>query len=179
MDANTSYSDSSDVDDNPPPKKTTMRQTTLKFRRVERTQSSSECHATVAAELAIQNFSRSRSDETFDQFYSVVVESSKDLTDPPTLPRIRRPPTKPGETSAASHVFTTPANYFRKQYFETLNLLINELKSQFQQKRGLPVAAMIEKVLLNACDGLSDSGDFPEEIQQLYQSDLDPPRLKV
>jgi len=58
-------------------------------------------------------------------------------------------------------------------------LLINELKSQFQQKRGLPVAAMIEKVLLNACNGLSDSGDFPEEIQQLYQSDLDPPRLKV
>jgi len=38
---------------------------------------------------------------------------------------------------------------------------------------------MIEKVLLNACNGLSDSGDRPEEIQQLYQSDLDLPRLKV
>jgi len=29
MDVNTSYSDSSDVDDNPPPKKMKMRQTTL------------------------------------------------------------------------------------------------------------------------------------------------------
>jgi len=67
----------------------------------------------------------------------------------------------------------------RKQYFETLDLLINELKRRFQQKRGLPVVVVIEKVLLDACNGLSDSGDLPEEIQQLYQSDLDLPRLKV
>jgi len=67
----------------------------------------------------------------------------------------------------------------RKQYFETLDLLINELKRRFQQKRGLTVAAMIQKVLLNTCNGLPDSGDRPEEIQQLYQSDLDLPRLKV
>ena len=49
MDANTSYSGSSNVDDNPPPKKMKMRQTTLQFRRVERTQSSPECHATASS----------------------------------------------------------------------------------------------------------------------------------
>ena len=125
--------------------------------------------ATVAAELAIQHLGTLRSDKTFDQFYSEVVESSKDVTDPPTLPRIRRLPTKPGETSAASHVFATPADYFRKQYFETLDLLISELKCRFKQKRGLPIAAtcMIEKVLLNVSSGLFDSYELPEEIQQL------------
>ena len=38
---------------------------------------------------------------------------------------------------------------------------------------------MIEKVLLNASNGVSDLGDLPEEIQQLYRNDLDLPRLKV
>ena len=40
--------------------------------------------ATVAAELAIQYLGRLRSGKTFDQFFSEVVESSKDVTDPPT-----------------------------------------------------------------------------------------------
>ena len=46
MDASTSYSDSSDVNCNSPPKKMKMRQTTLRFRRVDQTQSSPECRAT-------------------------------------------------------------------------------------------------------------------------------------
>ena len=48
MDANTSNSDSSDVDGNPPPKRMKMGQTTLQFRRVDRTQSSPECHTTAS-----------------------------------------------------------------------------------------------------------------------------------
>ena len=59
MDANTSYSDSSGVADNPrpPPKSMKMRQATMLFSRVEQTQSSpgtfqcqqSECHTTASS----------------------------------------------------------------------------------------------------------------------------------
>ncbi len=134
--------------------------------------------ATVAAEMAIQYLTRLRSDESYDQFYSNVIDGSKELTAPPALPRFRRPPRRPGDDSAASHEFVTPASYFRKQYFEVLDLLTSELKRRFQQKRGLPVVAVIEKVLLNAANGVSNSGELPDELQ-LYQTDVDLPRLKI
>ena len=75
---------------------------------------------------------RHRLDSSFDDFYSRVVEASKELTSSPTLPRYRQPPRKPGEVGAASHEFVTPQSYFRRQYFEVLDLLINELKRRFQ-----------------------------------------------
>ena len=67
-----------------------------------------------AAELSIQYLQRLRSDNSFDAFYDQVVEQAKELTDPPVLPSYGQPP--------------TPKCYFRKQYFEVLELLINELK---------------------------------------------------
>ena len=54
---------------------------------------------TMAAELAIQYLERQRSDSSFAYFYSKVVEDSKDLTSPPTLPRYRQPPTRCGKWS--------------------------------------------------------------------------------
>lgn len=64
---------------------------------------------------------------TFADFYSKVVESSKDLTSKPTLPRYKRPPRCIDEGEAPVQFFNAEM-YFRQQYFETLNLLINELK---------------------------------------------------
>ena len=98
---------------------------------------------TMAAELAIQYLVRLQLDASFDQFYTKVVEDSKDLTSPPVLPRCRQPPRRPGTEGAVGHAFPNPESYFRKQYFEVLDLLTNELKRHFQQKSGLPMAAMI------------------------------------
>ena len=44
------------------------------------------------AAVAVRFFERNRSDEAFCYFYKQVVEESKNFTEPPTLPRIRRPP---------------------------------------------------------------------------------------
>lgn len=60
---------------------------------------------TTAAEVAIQYLARLRSDVSFGQFYTRVVEDSKDLTSPPTLPRYRQPPRRPGDEGAAGHAF--------------------------------------------------------------------------
>ena len=45
--------------------------------------------ATMAAELTIEYLKRQHSDSSFGKFYSQVVEESKDLTSPPSLPRQR------------------------------------------------------------------------------------------
>ena len=112
----------------------------------------------------------------FDEFYSGVVEASKELTSSPTLPRYRKPPTKPGDVSAASHEFATPQSYFRRQYYEALDLVTNELKRRFQQKRRLLVAAVIEKTMLAAAGGSLQQ--VPDDFQ-IYKGDLDLARLQI
>lgn len=42
---------------------------------------------------------------------------TKDLTAKPVLPRVRRPPTKPGDNTASVHVFPNPASFFQKAVF--------------------------------------------------------------
>ena len=58
--------------------------------------------------------------------------------------------------------------------------LINELKRQFQQKRGMPVVTVLEKLLLDSANGKSTigSGELPEELQ-LYKNDIDLAKLKL
>ena len=55
-------------------------------------------------------------------------------------------------------------------------MLINELKRRFQQKRGLPVAAEIEKTLLSTANGTFKQ--ICDDLQ-LYQGDLDFTRLQI
>ena len=63
-----------------------------------------------AADLAVMFLERLRVDSSFDEFYSQIVEASKDLTSLKTLWRYRNPPKKPGVVGAASHKFAWPAH---------------------------------------------------------------------
>ena len=83
----------------------------------------------------------------------------------PVLPRYTQPPKKPG---AAGHAFSSLESYFRKEYFEVLNIP----KRRFQQKRGLPVATMIEILLVTAANSTSVDLEIPEELH-LYENDVD------
>ena len=96
------------------------------------------------------------------------------------MPRNRQPPRRHDDGGATGHTFSTPESYFRKQYFEVLDLLISKLKRRFQQKRGMPVVAVLEKVLLDAANGTSgfESGELPEELN-LHRNDVDLLRLKT
>jgi len=58
-----------------------------------------------------------------------------------------------------------------------LDLMIHELKRRFQQERGMPVAEVIERVLLDAANG-TFSGELPQELQ-MYKNDIDLTRVKV
>lgn len=134
--------------------------------------------ATVAADLAMRYLERERTDEVFRSFYDDVVKCSTELTAPPCLLRYRCPPRRLDEANSTSHEFSSTESYFGKQYFEVFDLMVSELKRRFQQKRGMPVVAAIEKLLLNAANGTMESMELPEEIL-LYKNDLDLTRLKV
>lgn len=73
-------------------------------------------------------------------------------------------------------MFNTPQSYFRRQYFEVLDLLASELKRRFQQKQGLPVAAVLEKTLIDAANS---SPDQVSDDLQIYKNDLNLVRLQT
>lgn len=78
-----------------------------------------------------------------------MLAKSESLTDQPTLPRQRRWI----DSGSTAHQFDNPKVYFKKQYFEVLDVITAELKHRFQQERGMPIAALLEKTLLDATKG--------------------------
>ena len=100
-----------------------------------------------------------------------IVEDSKDLTSPLVY---RQPPRRSGTEGAVGHAFPNPESHFRKQYFENLNLLTRELKYCLQQKHGLPIAAMVETLLVTAAN--CTSVELSEELK-LYENDIDLKKL--
>ena len=87
--------------------------------------------AVQATKLAITYMERQRSDGAYDSFYSHVLAKSKGLTDQPTLPRQRRLP-RQIDSGSTAHQFDIPKSYFKKQYFEVLDVVTAELKHRFQ-----------------------------------------------
>ena len=78
--------------------------------------------ASMAPDVAVRYLQGLISDVLFGKFYTKVVGDSKDLTSPPLLPRYRQPPRKIGHEGASGNVFCTPESYFRKQYYEVIDL---------------------------------------------------------
>uniref|UniRef100_A0A1X7VKZ7 Uncharacterized protein n=1 Tax=Amphimedon queenslandica TaxID=400682 RepID=A0A1X7VKZ7_AMPQE len=58
---------------------------------------------------------RLRSDSAFNSFYDLVVKDAQTFTNEPTVPR------KQG------HLYASPSVYYRKQYFEVLDLLVAKI----------------------------------------------------
>ena len=65
----------------------------------------------------------------------------------------------------------------RQQYFEAFDTVKGEIINRFLQKRGIPVAATLERILLNTFT--SSTIDIPEDITQLYSKDIDIDRLEI
>ena len=68
--------------------------------------------ALLQSEVAMRFLDRNQSDEAYDHFYQLVVDKSSGLTNPPCLPRARRPP-KRYDSGTAPHAYITPKDYFR------------------------------------------------------------------
>ena len=129
------------------------------------------------ADTAKSYLQRQRSDEAFRAFYKKVFEGSKDLKDAPCLARKRRPP-KRIDDGSESHVFETPEDYYRKTYFEVIDIIVLELSQRFSQE-SLRIPLQIESTLLKATNMVSDveNGNIDETLLKFYAKDLDGKKL--
>ena len=83
----------------------------------------------VSVTTAAKNYlERLRSDSAFTVFFTAIVKE-EGVTGEPTLPRRKKVP-KRFDDGIGSHVYKTPADYYRRLYFEVLDLLTNEMKGE-------------------------------------------------
>ena len=136
--------------------------------------------AVQASKLALTYLQRQRKEDSFETFYDQVLKLSKDFTDEPTLPRYSKRPRRIDD-GEASHRFESPKAYFKQLYFEAIDLCHGELTQRFHQTKlnGMPVAAALEKLLLDAANGtLADTCEI-SEILTLYAKFIDIPQLTI
>lgn len=118
---------------------------------------------------------RQRKDEAFQLFYSGVIKASTDLSESPVLPRQRNLPSRYND-GAPNHQFQSPEEFFRKQYFEVLDLLISELDRRFNQST-FDVLQEMETLLVESCNGKVVQPS--EQLKKLYGNDVMFDRLTV
>ena len=127
-----------------------------------------------AAKLTLKFLQNQRNDTKLEEFYSKIVEMSKNITDEPTLPRCQKQP-RHVEDGELNYRHDNPKSLFRKHYFEALDILCTELANRFQQTRGMPVAAAFETLLINAANSSSNEDKYPDECSK----DLNIERLLI
>ncbi|CAF3902876.1 unnamed protein product [Rotaria magnacalcarata] len=102
-------------------------------------------------------------DINFKLFYTKVLKESESLTDKPILARYRRP----------------PKQFYRQQYMESLEIVINMLQNRFTQKN-LKLLCNVEQFILYAANNsLDDSNDYFQSIMDFCYGDIDIEKLKV
>ena len=104
-----------------------------------------------------------RIDTKFISFFESVKTESKTLTDPPTLPRRRHIP-----RGNEQHQSQLPSDYFRQQYFETFDVLTQQLDDQFHQS--LDLLNELETILV---DGSNEKTITPsDKIIDFYGKEI-------
>ena len=112
---------------------------------------------------------RQRMESSFEYFYHTVVEESKDLTVPPTLPRQKCIPVRIDD-GAPNHHFSTPEQHFRKQYYEVLDLLTNELERRYEQE-SFQILREIEDLLIKSSSASGVAVQPSDKLQRLYSEE--------
>ena len=87
-------------------------------------------------------------DDTFERYFETTVNDTRVLNiGEPVLPRFRRPPKRfDGDTQ---HEFCNPKKFFRIQYFEACDVLIQERDDRFEQKEIMQPVLCMESLLLS------------------------------
>ena len=122
---------------------------------------------------------RQRSDEAFRLFYDHVVLQSSSCTHPPTLPRQRRIPARYDNDRASDTTHhATPADVFRKEYFEVIDVITGELDKRFE-KGALKIPRQTDKLNLSAANWTTH-GELPidEEVLTFYKDDANSEQLR-
>ena len=105
-------------------------------------------------------------------FYARVSKTSDGLTNQPVLPCLRRPPRR-RDSDSAVHIFETPKAYYKQQIFWSPWHCCYWFA---KQDRGMPLAVLLEKTLLNAAN--SSFSTIPTELE-IYKHNVNFDRLNA
>ena len=91
----------------------------------------------------------------------------------PVLPRFRRPPKRfDGDTQ---HDFCNPKEFFRIQYFEACDVLIQELDDRFEHKE---IMQPVLSLLLKSANGEEHITELKEFTASVFKEDLSVEKLE-
>ena len=130
------------------------------------------------ANLSMQTLQRMRDEETFNLFWTMVQQlASKYDVGEPNLPRRRKVPRHLEVGSTEPEHPSSPKEYYKRIYYEALDLAINCIRSRFDQP-GYTMYKNLETLLVIAANGK----DFDEHftlVTDFYGTDLNQSRLKA
>ena len=131
--------------------------------------------ACMATNVARNFLVRHRSDSAFHTFYQSVVSEASDYTLSPVLPRQRRVPRRIDD-GTPGHIFSSPEDHYRKQYYEVMDILTEEMARRFDQA-AFSLLQEMERLLIDSCNGtrVTPSSNFKE----MYKNDLNMDTLNV
>lgn len=126
--------------------------------------------ALMAVKTAQSYMTRHRSETAFDTFYRSVVHEATEYTGEPILPRVRKLPRRFDDSDLPVQ-YSCPEEYFRRQYYEILDIVNQEMTNRFDQAT-FRVLQEIENIniLIRSCNG--DTVTLSDGFKNLYSKDL-------
>ena len=124
------------------------------------------------ANLTKETLTKMRTDQSFDYFYANVARKSEgEGVGEPTLPRKRRTPARLEVGSGAPSYPTTAKDYFRRVYYEAIDLIVSAIDQRFNQESFSSYAQM-ETLLVKAANGEDYEAEF-KFLEASYSEDVD------
>ena len=120
------------------------------------------------ANLTKETLTKMRTDQSFDYFYANVARKSEGE---PTLPRKRRTSARLEVGSGAPSYPTTAKDYFRRVYYEAIDLIVSAIDQRFNQESFSSYAQM-ETLLVKAANGEDYEAEF-KFLEASYSEDVD------
>ena len=130
------------------------------------------------ASLSVRTLEGMRDEETFELFWIMVQQlvSEHDIGEP-KLPRKRKAPRHLEIGSSESEHPSSPKEYYKRIYYEALDLAVNCIKSRFDQP-GYAMYKNLEALLVTAANG-KDYEDCFKLVTDFYGTDLSQSRLRT
>ena len=120
-----------------------------------------------------------KKDEEFETFWVTVLDKVADENvDQPILPRNRRVPPSVEVGISAGENPSTPKDYYRRIYFEALDVIMETITERFDQP-GYLVYKDLQTLLLDAANGREISEEAFQTVRTLYTKDFNVDVLKM
>ena len=126
----------------------------------------------------LSTLSQYRSDENFESLWKVASEKQTQLElEPPTLPRHCRIPRRIDDGEAENERYSSTEAYFRRSYYNMLDILISEINERFSEN-SYSVLTALESLLLDSFTCSEPKAEHLAEVTSFYGDEFVLEKLK-